>query len=116
MTDAPEIVKLKSKQEELFEVEKNVIYRSVTVKHMIDDTGLTDTARVRLLMFWFALMTEVEKQRFKRAMLAPDGKWGRRHMAERADAAAWGEIAREAGADFREYGRRACVFLAKVVY
>ncbi len=40
MTDAPEMVKLKSKQEELFEVERDVIYRSCTVKNMIDDTGL----------------------------------------------------------------------------
>merc|ERR1711985_9838 len=33
-------VKLKSKQEEVFEVEKEVACRSVTVKNMIDDTGL----------------------------------------------------------------------------
>ena len=33
-------VKLKSKQEEIFEVEKEVACRSVTVKNMVDDTGL----------------------------------------------------------------------------
>ena len=33
-------VKLKSKQEEVFEVEKAVACRSVTVKNMVDDTGL----------------------------------------------------------------------------
>merc|ERR1712124_117921 len=33
-------VKLKSKQEEIFEVEKDVACRSVTVKNMVDDTGL----------------------------------------------------------------------------
>ena len=33
-------VKLKSKQEEIFEVEKEVACRSVTVKNMIEDTGL----------------------------------------------------------------------------
>merc|ERR1712070_316405 len=33
-------VKLKSKQEEVFEVEKEVACRSVTVKNMVDDTGL----------------------------------------------------------------------------
>jgi S-phase kinase-associated protein 1 len=36
----PDIVKLKSKQGELFEVARGVIYRSVTVKNMIDDFGL----------------------------------------------------------------------------
>ena len=33
-------MKLKSKQEEIFEVEKDVACRSVTVKNMVDDTGL----------------------------------------------------------------------------
>mmetsp|Transcript_9212 Transcript_9212/g.30487 ORF Transcript_9212/g.30487 Transcript_9212/m.30487 type:complete len:130 (+) Transcript_9212:72-461(+) len=33
-------VKLKSKQEEVFEVEKEVACRAVTVKNMVDDTGL----------------------------------------------------------------------------
>jgi len=33
-------VKLKSKQEEIFEVEKEVACRSVTVKNMVEDTGL----------------------------------------------------------------------------
>ena len=33
-------VKLKSKQEEIFEVEKEVACRSITVKNMVDDTGL----------------------------------------------------------------------------
>ena len=33
-------MKLKSKQEEVFEVEKEVACRSVTVKNMVDDTGL----------------------------------------------------------------------------
>merc|ERR1712008_611375 len=33
-------VKLKSKQEEVFEVEKEVACRSITVKNMVDDTGL----------------------------------------------------------------------------
>ena len=33
-------VKLKSKQEEVFEVEKEVACRSVTVKNMVEDTGL----------------------------------------------------------------------------
>ena len=33
-------VKLKSKQEEIFEVEKEVAFRSVTVKNMVEDTGL----------------------------------------------------------------------------
>lgn len=33
-------VKLKSKHEEVFEVEKDVAFRSVTVKNMIEDTGL----------------------------------------------------------------------------
>merc|ERR1712224_650546 len=32
--------KLKSKQEEIFEVEKEVACRSITVKNMVDDTGL----------------------------------------------------------------------------
>lgn len=34
-----EPVKLKSKQEEIFEVEKEVAFRSVTVKNMVEDTG-----------------------------------------------------------------------------
>ena len=33
-------MKLKSKQEEIFEVEKEVACRSITVKNMVDDTGL----------------------------------------------------------------------------
>ena len=33
-------MKLKSKQEEIFEVEKEVACRSVTVKNMVEDTGL----------------------------------------------------------------------------
>jgi len=33
-------VKMKSKQEEIFEVEKEVACRSITVKNMVDDTGL----------------------------------------------------------------------------
>jgi len=33
-------VKLKSKQEEIFEVEKEVACRSITVKNMVDDTGM----------------------------------------------------------------------------
>jgi len=33
-------VKLKSKQEEVFEVEKEVAFRSITVKNMIEDTGM----------------------------------------------------------------------------
>ena len=37
--DAQSVVKLKSKQEDIFEVEKEVACRSVTVKNMIDDTG-----------------------------------------------------------------------------
>ena len=44
MTDAEtenelEIVKLKSKQEEVFEVEAKAAFRSITIKNMIDDTG-----------------------------------------------------------------------------
>ena len=38
--DESSSVKLKSKQEEIFEVEKEVAFRSVTVKNMIEDTGL----------------------------------------------------------------------------
>lgn len=34
-----EIVKLKSKQEEIFEVEAKAAFRSITIKNMIDDTG-----------------------------------------------------------------------------
>ena len=34
------IVKLKSKQEDIFEVEKEVACRSVTVQNMVEDTGL----------------------------------------------------------------------------
>lgn len=34
-----EIVKLKSKQEEVFEVEAKAAFRSITIKNMIDDTG-----------------------------------------------------------------------------
>ena len=37
---APEYVRLKSKQEELFEVEKNTAFRSVTIKNMVEDTGM----------------------------------------------------------------------------
>lgn len=33
-------MKLKSKQEEIFEVEKEVACRSITVKNMVDDTGM----------------------------------------------------------------------------
>ena len=35
-----EYVRLKSKQEELFEVEKNTAFRSVTIKNMVEDTGM----------------------------------------------------------------------------
>jgi len=35
-----EYVKLKSKQEDLFEVEKAVAFRSVTIKNMVEDTGV----------------------------------------------------------------------------
>lgn len=35
-----EYVKLKSKQEDLFEVEKAVAFRSVTIKNMVEDTGM----------------------------------------------------------------------------
>lgn len=35
-----ECVRLKSKQEDLFEVEKKVAFRSVTVKNMVEDTGM----------------------------------------------------------------------------
>jgi S-phase kinase-associated protein 1 len=35
-----EFVKLKSKQEEVFEVEANAAFRSITIKNMVDDTGL----------------------------------------------------------------------------
>ena len=34
-----EFVKLKSKQEEVFEVEAKAAFRSITIKNMIDDTG-----------------------------------------------------------------------------
>jgi len=34
-----EFVKLKSKQEEIFEVEAKAAFRSITIKNMIDDTG-----------------------------------------------------------------------------
>ena len=34
-----EYVKLKSKQEEVFEVEAKAAFRSITIKNMIDDTG-----------------------------------------------------------------------------
>ncbi len=37
---APEYIRLKSKQEELFEVEKNTAFRSVTIKNMVEDTGM----------------------------------------------------------------------------
>ena len=37
---AHEYIKLKSKQEELFEVEKNTAFRSVTIKNMVEDTGM----------------------------------------------------------------------------
>tara|TARA_B100000963_G_scaffold94477_1_gene81373 strand:+ start:149 stop:619 length:471 start_codon:yes stop_codon:yes gene_type:complete len=35
-----EYVKLKSKQEELFEVETKTAFRSITIKNMVEDTGL----------------------------------------------------------------------------
>jgi len=35
-----EYVKLKSKQEELFEVETKAAFRSITIKNMVEDTGL----------------------------------------------------------------------------
>ena len=53
-------------------------------------------ARVRLFVFWLRLCLEVKKQRSKCAMLAPDGALGRRFMAAREDAAAWGQGARKA--------------------
>ena len=37
---AHEYIKLKSKQEELFEVEMNTAFRSVTIKNMVEDTGM----------------------------------------------------------------------------
>jgi S-phase kinase-associated protein 1 len=41
MTDSEvEYVKLKSKQEDVFEVEKAAAFRSVTIKNMVEDTGL----------------------------------------------------------------------------
>ena len=41
MTEAEtEYVKLKSKQEELFEVETKAAFRSITIKNMVEDTGL----------------------------------------------------------------------------
>lgn len=41
MTDSEvEYVKLKSKQEDVFEVEKAAAFRSITIKHMVEDTGL----------------------------------------------------------------------------
>jgi len=41
MTEAEiECVKLKSKQEELFEVETKTAFRSITIKNMVEDTGL----------------------------------------------------------------------------
>ena len=41
MTEAEtEYVKLKSKQEELFEVETKTAFRSITIKNMVEDTGL----------------------------------------------------------------------------
>ena len=41
MTEAEiECVKLKSKQEELFEVETKAAFRSITIKNMVEDTGL----------------------------------------------------------------------------
>ena len=41
MTDVEtEYVKLKSKQEDLFEVEKAAAFRSITIKNMVEDTGL----------------------------------------------------------------------------
>lgn len=41
MTDAEvEYVKLKSKQEDVFEVEKAAAFRSITIKNMVEDTGL----------------------------------------------------------------------------
>ena len=35
-----EYVKLKSKQEELFELETKAAFRSITIKNMVEDTGL----------------------------------------------------------------------------
>lgn len=35
-----EFVKLKSKEEEVFEVEAKAAFRSITIKNMVDDTGL----------------------------------------------------------------------------
>ena len=41
MTEAElEYVKLKSKQEDLFEVETKAAFRSITIKNMVEDTGL----------------------------------------------------------------------------
>ena len=37
---ALEYIRLKSKQEELFEVERNTAFRSVTIKNMVEDTGM----------------------------------------------------------------------------
>jgi len=38
-TNEMEFVKLKSKQEEVFEVDAKAAFRSITIKNMIDDTG-----------------------------------------------------------------------------
>ncbi|KAG8470426.1 hypothetical protein KFE25_008847 [Diacronema lutheri] len=50
-------IKLKSKQEELFEVEREVACRSVTVKNMVEDTG-SDTP-VPLPMVDSRILTKV---------------------------------------------------------
>ena len=52
-------------------------------------------ARVRLLQVWFGLMVEVQKQRRKRAMLAPDGAWGKAFTDARQDLDHWNQAARK---------------------
>lgn len=52
-------------------------------------------ARVRLLMVWFGLMVEVQKQRRKREMLAPDGLWGKAFTDARQDLYHWNKGARK---------------------
>ena len=52
-------------------------------------------ARVRLLQVWFGLMVEVQKQRRKRAMLAPDGAWGKAFTDARQDLDYWNQAARK---------------------
>ena len=62
-------MKLKSKQEEIFEVEKEVACRSVTVKNMVDDTGL-DTPVPLPMVDSKILIKVIEYCKYHRARLA----------------------------------------------